>query len=255
MAVDEYMAEYRGHVQACEEKLAIAEAANGASSSASPDAATRAALAAAERACEAAKDSLQLMELEGRSLGGAARQRLQATLRGYRDEVATLRTRLKELRSQARTPGRSGSQDRIREECFAGSSPYSDESTGRLLANNERIGRGTERLAAAHETVIDMENTGNAILGDLSKQRETLRHAQGTLRFAAEGLDSSRRLLTQMARRAAMNKLSLYVIIAILLGMLLLLAWTSSGGAASSSSGGAGGDVGGAGDGWQRKRP
>ena len=66
-----------------------------------------------------------------------------------------------------------------------------------MLANNERLGKAGERLKEAHQVTIDMENTANSILGDLSKQRETLMHAKGTLKYASEGLthrsESSRR--------------------------------------------------------------
>lgn len=198
-ALVEYEAEYHGHVQATREKLDVAESSGGE--------AARAACGAAERAVEAAKDVVQLMELEGRSLSGAQRAKLQERLRSCRDEVASLRNRLKALKSAARTPSKA-SEDRIREECFAGSDRYRDDGAerSRMLSNNERISKGTDRLNAAHAVTLDMENTANAILGDLSKQRETLNHARGTLRFATDGLDKSRRLLNQMARRASMNK-------------------------------------------------
>ena len=103
-----------------------------------------------------------------------------------------------------------------------------------MISNNERISKGTDRLNAAHSVTLDMENTANEILGDLSKQRETLNHARGTLKFATDGLDRSRKLLNAMARRAAMNKLTMYGVIALLVGMLLLLLWASGGGGGSA---------------------
>ena len=81
-----------------------------------------------------------------------------------------------------------------------------------------------------------MEGTANSILGDLSRQRETLNHARGTIKFAADGLDKGKRLINQMARRAAMNKLTMYGVIALLVGMILLVMWASSGGGSSSSA-------------------
>jgi len=221
--LQEYENEYYGHVQAAQEKLALAE-----SSGMGVDAG-RSACGAAERATEAARDVVQLMELEGRSLAGAPRAKLQERIRGCRDEVASLKARVKNVRAAARggTPQSAAKEDRIREECFAGSDRYRDETAerSRMLSNNERISKATDRLNAAHSVTLDMENTANSILGDLSRQRETLNHARGTLRFAADGLDKSKRLLGAMARRAAMNKLTLYVVIALLVGMLLLLAW------------------------------
>ena len=240
--LDEYEDEYRGHVQAAEEKLALAE-----SGPASEDGG--AAVAAAERATEAAKDVYQLMELEGRQLSGAAKTRLQTKLRSARDELAALRARLKKCRAM-RTP------DRIREECYS-RSEWSQGGSGereRMLANNERIGKGNDRLKDAHAVTLDMENTANSILGDLSRQRETIMHARGTLSFASERLDASRRVLGQMARRAAMNKLTLYVVIALLIGMLLLLMWPSASGGGSVASGSnADGSATTAGTDWKRR--
>ena len=48
-----------------------------------------------------------------------------------------------------------------------------------MLANNERLSKGTDRLKNAHQVTLDMENTANSILGDLSKQRETRYARQG----------------------------------------------------------------------------
>ena len=114
--IDEYDAEYRGHVQAAEEKLGLAEQLGPHSDSG------RTAAHAAERAIEAAKDVAQLMELEGRTLSAGGRSKLQSSLRGYRSEISVLRERLRVLRAEQRTPKRSAAanEDRIREECFAG---------------------------------------------------------------------------------------------------------------------------------------
>jgi vesicle transport through interaction with t-SNAREs 1 len=238
-AIDEYEAEYRSHVQAAEEKLAVVDHSGPHSDSG------RSALNAAERAAEAAKDVVQLMELEGRSLTGSARSKLQTSLRSCRNEVAAIRERLKALRQAARTPPArlASDRDRIREECFAGSGYGSDSSAehSRMLANNERLGKAGERLQQAHQVTIDMENTANSILGDLSKQRETLLHAKGTLKYASDGLDASKRILSQMARRAAMNKITMWIVVGLLVGMILLLMMSGGGGGAGGTSSGSSG--------------
>ena len=158
---------------------------------------------------------------------------------------------LKELRATARTPTQQ--QDRIREECFAGGR-FNDDAgeRSRMLANNERLSKGTDRLKNAHQVTLDMENTANSILGDLSKQRETLMHAKGTMRYAMEGLDTSGRILSQMARRAAMNKLTLYVVIAVLLVMLICVWFTGGGDSAAKEAGGGAQTGTGTSAGWER---
>ena len=73
-------------------------------------------------------------------------------------------------------------------------------------------------------------------------------HSQGTLRYAAEGLESSGRVLRQMARRAAMNKCTLYAVIAIMLFLILMVLW-GGGGADGEKAAPAAASAGGS---WQR---
>ena len=105
-----------------------------------------------------------------------------------------------------------------------------------MCATNERLQRGSDRLKQTHEVTLEMENTANSILGDLSKQRETLLHSQGTLRVAGEGLESSRRVLRQMARRAAANKLMMWGVIAFIILLIVLLLWLEGGDSAADAA-------------------
>lgn len=230
-ALDDYEADYAAHMSAAREKV---ELAAGTSSSDQ----RRTAVAAGERAADAAKDVVQLMELEGRSLPAANRPRLQGKLRDFRIEIADLKARLKELRSAPKPS--PASNDCIREELFAGASngyPSSDEGErSRMLANSEQISKGTKRLKDAHAVTLDMENTANSILGDLAKQRETLLRSRNTLSYASEGLESSGRILRTMARRAAANKMMLWVVIGLIVLLLVVLGWSPGGGAAPASA-------------------
>eukprot|EP00966_Prymnesium_polylepis_P154378 3564541-Prymnesium_polylepis.1 len=140
MALDEYEEEYRAHITAANEKAEQAERC------ATPEE-RRAAIAAADRAVDAAKDVVQLMDLEGRSLSNAAaRTRLQGQLRGFRSEVSDLKSLLRELRA-AKTPQMNS--DCMREELFAGharSSIGEASERSRMLQTNERLASGTDRL-------------------------------------------------------------------------------------------------------------
>ena len=97
--------------------------------------------------------------------------------------------------------------DCIREDlfspCIAGGGSSRDDSgeRARMLANNERIAQGTDRLKGAHATVLDMESTAGSILGDLGRQRQTMMGTWGRMKEAGEQLDASSRILKQMARR------------------------------------------------------
>ena len=76
-------------------------------------------------------------------------------------------------------------------------------------------------------------------------QRETLLRSRSTLKFASDGLESSGRILRTMARRAATNKLVLYIVIAVIVALILMLLYSSVASpadAAAAPTTGAGGD-------------
>ena len=89
------------------------------------------------------------------------------------------------------------------------------------------------RVGAAANTqhqVLEMENTGASIMSDLHSQRESLLRTKSTLAHASEGLETSRRLVRSMARRAAGNKLVLYVVIFLIFAIIILVLWKQGGG-------------------------
>ena len=214
-AIDEYEADYVAHITAANEKAEQAERCK------TPEE-RRSVVAAAERTVEAAKDVIQLMELEGRSLPSDKRTRLQGKLRGFRTEVSDLKSLLKELK----TAKLLQSTDCMREELFASHGDHPNEQS-RMLANNERLAQGTDRLRDINSVTLDMENTANSILGDLASQRETIMRSRNTLSFASAGLETSSRLLRSMARRAATNKLVLYIVIGLIVALILFLMYSS----------------------------
>lgn len=220
-SIDDYESDYKAHISAANERAEQAEHCK------TPEE-RRSVVAAAERAVEAAKDVIQLMELEGRSLPSDRRARLQAMLRGFRTEVSDLKSLLRELKSKSTAQ----QSDCIREELFAahngngyGGGGVPNERS-RMLANNDRIAAGTDRLKDVNAVTMDMEHTANSILGDLASQRETLMRSRNTLNFASAGLENSSRLLRSMARRAATNKLILYVVIGLIVALILFLMYT-----------------------------
>lgn len=161
--LDEYEDEYRTHIATANEKAVLAENCKLAEE-------RRTAISAAERSLEAAKDVIQLMELEGRSLAPSARSRLQNQLRSFRTEIGDLKSLLKELRASKTV---QLSSDCMREELFAAHSRDSQSDASersRMLQTNERIKNGTDRLADVNKVTLDMESTANSILGDLASQ-------------------------------------------------------------------------------------
>ena len=73
---------------------------------------------------------------------------------GIADALRAQKARIKELKAVARsTPQR---EDRIREDLFAGGYRSGDDAGehSRMLAANERLGQGTDRLRDAHQVTL-----------------------------------------------------------------------------------------------------
>ena len=260
--LDEYESEYLSHVSSATKRLEHADRAGSSDE-------RRAATTNGERSMEAAKDILQLMELEGRSIPKPERAALNAKLRGYRASLCDLKIRAKEIRASM-TPQPPPSSDTIRAELF---SPVVSDDSGertRMLESNHRLASGTERLQQAHHMTVDMEAKQNKttvshllpppphlwpicqptrlnfrmvhrailpheqdraadILGELGKQRQTLLHSRQTLGLTSEQLGKSQRLLRSMGRRAAANKMVLWVILGLIGALVLFSGWGGGG--------------------------
>ena len=175
------------------------------------------------KAIESADEIVQSMELEARSLGGASRQQLVAQAKDCKAGIAALRKKLRSAQTSSRA------QEAARDELLRGADPTlrmeADSQRSRLMANTERLQRGTDKLAAATQIALETEVIGQSIMADLESQRQTIQHARGTLAGANAGLDRSRRILQGMSRRARQNKALMYCIIATLFLMILFIIW------------------------------
>lgn len=178
--------------------------------------ARREAQSAAEHDFGRAEEMLQQMDLEARSAGkGDAGRQLQARVKASRSELNVLRASLKQAMAAA-----------PRDALLGGTSSGDegvDDQRARLLRMGNRMDESTCRLQQAHRTVLETENIGASILGDLRAQRDTLTHAAGTLQRANEGLARSKRTLASITRRALGNKLLMWAMIVLLSAAVVLL--------------------------------
>ena len=87
----------------------------------------------------------------------------------------------------------------------------------------ERLHDSTQKLSHAHRTILETEQIGESILGDLRSQRETIMHSTGTLQRANESLARSGRTLSAIGRRALANRMIMWLLIFLLGGAVLLL--------------------------------
>lgn len=56
------------------------------------------------------------------------------------------------------------------------------DQRGRLLMSTERLNQSGERIKESKRTLLETEELGVSILQDLASQRQTLLHAQNTVR-------------------------------------------------------------------------
>ena len=133
-------------------------------------------------------------------MSGESKQQLVAQTRDYKTGIALLKSKLREVQVSSKA------QENARNELLRGSDPTlrqeADNQRARLMATNERLNRGTDKLKAATQIALETEVVGQSILTDLESQRQTLAHTRATLAGANSGLDKSKRILQTMTRRA-----------------------------------------------------
>ena len=170
-----------------------------------------------------AEEIVESMQLEARSLSGEARQQLVAQAKDYKNGIVALKQKLKAASTSSRA------QEAQRAELLRGADPTlrmeADSQRDRLMANTDRLNRGTDKLRAAAQIALETEEVGASIMQDLESQRATIEHARGTLAGASRGLDRSRRLLQGMGRRAMQNRILMVVIIFVLILMISFIVW------------------------------
>ena len=92
----------------------------------------------------------------------------------------------------------------------------------RLLDAAASTERQTAGWAAAKEQIHQTESIGEEILGNLSRQRETVYLASGVTDEAHGALGQANRIMAQMRRKIRQNKFLVYVIMGAL-GLLILI--------------------------------
>lgn len=86
----------------------------------------------------------------------------------------------------------------------------------RLLTTTERLNQSSERIRQGRQTLMQTEELGVSILQDLHRQRETINHTRETLHGADDNIGKARKVLSDMSRRIATNKIIVAGIILIL---------------------------------------
>lgn len=101
------------------------------------------------------------------------------------------------------------------------SSGINSQQQRRLLDNSERIERTGNRLTEGYKTILETEQIGNAVLQDLSSQRESIKNSRSRLREANEDLRQSSRIMNSMIMRSLRERAVLVGVIAIFVVVVL----------------------------------
>ena len=152
----------------------------------------------AERSLEEARAVLRKMGPIARDL--PQRAQLQMRIRAYDSDLQRLE---KSLLVAVPTPGaRAGGVEEL-------------ESTqrGKLVSGLERVDRTGARLEHTEVVSAETEAIGVGVITDLHGQREVLEGVDGKLSVVDDNTTRARRILINMARRIATNKLILALII------------------------------------------
>ena len=123
-----------------------------------------------QKAITAVEEIVESMQLEARAMSGASKQQLVAQTKDYKAGIALLKSRLREVQTSSKA------QEAARNELLRGSDPTlrqeADNQRSRLMATNERLSRGTDKLKAATQIALETEVVGQSIMADLETQRD-----------------------------------------------------------------------------------
>lgn len=191
--------------------------------------ARRASIERGEADLVSVRELVEQMELEVGSAPKADRAGLLARAREHKASAGALAAELKRAVVALPRDELLGCRPEERAE--------REEQHARLLATNERTRTATQKLREAHRTVVETEEIGASIMGDLASQRQTLMHSIGALKGTTERLERSRRVIAAIGRRAWQNRAIMWVMIGMLVLLVLLLLFTLAhrGGAASKA--------------------
>lgn len=166
---------------------------------------------------------LRRMDLEARGADPGRRQAMLNKVREYREAMAGAQSQV----TVARAGGAHAADSEALYGGAAGPSRYEQEQ---LLANNDRLEQAGLNITNSRRAVLETEELGINILGDLKGQREKMEHSRDTMRVINDNIGTARRTLNTMARRAQSNKLITWGVIAMLvLAILGLLYYKFSG--------------------------
>lgn len=191
---------------------------DASSASGAPVGTASAGLDAADRDLGEASELLQSMTLEVASLSPAARascgaklDAMRASAAGTKSALRAARIALAERRGDADRTALLGRRQEGERDLEAG---FDEDERARLAETTRKLQDGSDRILDSRRNIAQTEAIASNILSDLAQQRATIQRARNNLGVVDDGLTESNAILSQMNRRALMNKLVIYGIFA-----------------------------------------
>ena len=94
------------------------------------------------------------------------------------------------------------------------------EQRNRLMAANERLERGSDRIKYAMDTVADTESTALEITEELNRNREKIEGISSRVGSVSGLADQARRVIHGMNKRETQQKILLWLVAFIMFGVV-----------------------------------
>jgi len=133
-----------------------------------------------------AKDILEQIKLEARTLPGGERAAAKSTIQKYEKQI-------QEAESLALYGHASGAA------ADTATDPVESQKD-RAAAATERLQQSSQRVDRAKDLIEEIEATGGDIMGNLAENREKIESAHGKVKQVNEGLDKADSLATRMSK-------------------------------------------------------
>ncbi|KAJ8605348.1 hypothetical protein CTAYLR_002413 [Chrysophaeum taylorii] len=114
-----------------------------------------------------------------------AQLRIDARGKEAKQQLREREARIRELRSKS---------------LFSGAKPASSSAKGRLMSTTERAKESNRRIENTQSLVDEIEDTGNDIIGELQRNRETMKRIDGHVKETKGELEKADKIVTRMGK-------------------------------------------------------
>jgi vesicle transport through interaction with t-SNAREs protein 1 len=156
-----------------------------------------------------AEGYLRAMDVEFRTMSSADKRRAQQKVTEYREEFRRLQLNYQSSKSTAENVAMS----------------KGPAVRSKLLNANQRLDESTLTLEQSRQIIAQTENIGNAVITDLSTQKEKLVDAREKVKETKDFTTEARRVLRMMGNRAIMHKICVAFTIVALGGAIVATAY------------------------------